>query len=234
MSRHHANSGNDSLLIPYHVARGDDLLQDQAFSHDAIMRGLNMMAEKYNVGTLAYSPILRERFKEIYERRYATDDGPDQFQLPNYAPYVDDELANMYGLDTEEQSGGGTIVGDKESFGEAIDRMLDAAARETSEDAPGLSQMMDHYKNEEWARYGVANEVPYAHADPDVTLFRNPGGGWSAFDRPAATSDRANVIDMYQGVPDYTFPTPHSGWSIDREGGYWDNLEDRDEVATGF
>lgn len=225
---------NDSRMIPYHAARGDELLQDQVFSHDALLRGLQIMAEKYGVGDLAYTPEMKEHFQEIYERRYYTDDGEDQFQMPNYAPYVDEDLANFYGLDTQNQGGGGRIVGERETFTEAVDRLLDEAAREAADSAPGLRNMMHHYDVEEWARYGVAEEKPYVHYDADVTLFRNEDGGWSTMDRPASTSDRSNVINMYDAVPDYTFPTPHPGWTIDRPGGYYDSLDDRDEVATGF
>lgn len=225
---------NDSRLIPYHVARGDDLLQDQIFSDASILRGLDILAEKYGAGQLAYSPEIRERYREILERRYEVDDGPDQFQLPNYAPFVDTELANFHGLDTENMSGGGMVVGRKETFDESVSRILDATARETSDDIPGLAQMMAWYETEKWARYGIANEVPYVHEDPDATLLRNPGGGWGTLDLPASTSDHVNVIDMYDAVPDYTFPTPHPGWSVDRPGAFWDSLEDRDDVATGF
>lgn len=227
-------SGQDGYSIAYKAARGDELLQDYAFTHESIQRGLDILATKYGVGQLAYSPEVIERFKEVYERRYTTNDGPDQFQMPNFAPYVDSEIATFYGLDTSDQGQGGKIMDRKETFAETIDRLLDESARETLDDIPGLQQMMHHYETETWARHGVADESPFAHENPDATLFRNPQGGWSTIDRPAATSDRSNVIDMYDAVPNYTFPTPHPGWTVDRPGAFWDTLPSRDDVASGW
>lgn len=229
-----SNAGQDGYSIAYHAARGDELLQDTAFTHESIQRGLDILATKYGAGQLAYTPEVVEQFKEIYGRRYAVNDGPDQFQMPNYAPYVDKDIATFYGLDTSTEGHGGRIMQSKETFADTVGRILDESARETLEYLPGLQQMMDHYETETWARHGVADESPFAHENPDVTLFRNPAGGWSTIDRPAATSDKSNVIDMYNAVPNYTHPTPHPGWTVDRPGAFYDSLPNRDDVASGW
>lgn len=221
----------DSRLLPYHVARGDALLQDKVFSHETVKRGLDILSSKYGGGKLAYTPEMSERFQTVLQRRYATNDGWDQFQMPNYAPYVDPELASFYGCETSQKE---NIMVRKETFDEITERLIEDTAREISDELPGLQQMMDWYYNEEWARYGVAEEVPYAHKDPDSTLFRNPSRGWSTMDRPAATSDRSNVIDMYDAVPDYTFATPHEGWLVDRRGRYWDQQAKKNPNPLGF
>lgn len=230
-SRFHASAGMDSHLIPYHVARGDELLQDKVFSHETIKKGLDILATDHGAGKLAYTPEMSERFQTVLQRRYATNDGWDQFQMPNYAPYVDQSVAAFYGCDTSMKE---NIMARKETFDEVVERLIADTAREISDELPGLAQMMDHYYNEEYARYGVAEEKPYSHIDPDKTLFRNPGGGWSTIDRAVATSDRSNVIDMYGAVPDYTFATPHEGWLVDRRGRFWDQQAKKNPNALGF
>jgi hypothetical protein len=63
--------------------------------------------------------------------------------------------------------------------------------------------------------------APYE--DPALAAV-NRGGGWAAVDRPAATSEKSNVINLYEAVPDYVFPQPHPGWDVDRPGGFWSSL----------
>jgi hypothetical protein len=213
------------------VARGDELLQDKVFSHETIRKGLDILSSKYGGGQLAYTPEMSQRFQTVLERRYATTEGPERFEMPNYAPYTDPNLASFYGCDTSDTT---NITTRKETFDEVVERIVEESAREISEELPGLAQMMDHYYNEAWARYGVANEQPFAHIDPDKTLFRNPGGGWSTMDRPASTADRSNVIDMYEAVPDYTFAQPHEGWLVDRKGRFWDQQEKANPDPLGF
>jgi hypothetical protein len=230
-SRFHASAGMDSHLIPYHKARGDDLLQDKVFAHETVKKGLDILANDFGAGNLAYTPEMSERFQTVLQRRYATNDGWDQFQMPNYAPYVDEDLAAFYGCDTSMKE---NIMARKETFDEITERLIHDTAREISNELPGLSQMMGHYNNEVWARYGVTDEKPYVHEDPDVTLFRNPDHGWSTIDRPASTSDRSNVVDMYGAVPDYTFATPHEGWLVDRRGRFWDQQQKKNPNPLGF
>lgn len=209
----------DASSIPYRVARGDELLQDVIISQETIRAGLDMLAQ--HGGDLAYTPEMSHRFEEVLQRRFETNDGWDQFQMPNSAPYDNPEMAAFYGCDTSDQS---NIMKRKETFQETKERLLKETVEEIESEMAGLSQMMGHFSREGWARHGVANETPYSHADLDTSLLRNPDKGWSALDRPAATSDKSNVIDMYDAVPDHTFATPHEGWLVDRNDGFWDTL----------
>ena len=68
INNEHEFPTNDSRLIPYHVARGDKLLQNSAFSQETQRRGLEMLS-KYG-GELAYTPEMVHRFQEVFERRY--------------------------------------------------------------------------------------------------------------------------------------------------------------------
>jgi hypothetical protein len=226
----------ESAGIAYRVAVGDELLQDTLFAPATIRRGLDMLAAharggRATGGDLAYTPEMVHRFEEVLQRRYDASDGPEVFEMPNYAPFVDTGMAAFYGCHTTETSMVRTRM---ENYEEATERLLRETAREVESEMAGLAQMMDHYRAEEWARYGIAEEAPFSHADPDNTLLRNPGGGWCTMDRPAATSDKGTVIDMYDAVPDHTYATPHEGWLVDRRGAFWDELPAGGPPATGF
>lgn len=221
-------SSADAHLIPYHVSRGDALLQDEITKPETIRRGLDMLAEKG--GDLAYTPEMLHRFETVLMRRFETHDGGDNFQMPHYGVYDDPEMAAFYGCDTSKID---NIRSEKETFKEVVDRLLFETVREIESEMAGLSQMMQHYRNEEWARYGVAAEAPYSHVDPDVTLFRNPSHGWSTMDRPAATSQKSNVIDLYEAQGEHIFATPHEGWEVDKRGMFYDR-EGGGETAYGF
>jgi hypothetical protein len=157
----------------------------------------------------------------VLQQRYESDIGNDIFIPPNYAVYEDPKIAAFYGVDTSQTD---NIQSRFETFDEQKDRLVKETVREVEVEIPGLAQMMNHYRTEDWARHGIQDEAPYIHADPDITLFRNPGRGWCSMDRPIATSEKSNVIDMYEGQPEYTFPTPHPGWEVDVRGGYWNSL----------
>ena len=135
--------------------------------------------------------------------------------------YDDPQIAAFYGVDTTETA---NLQTRPETFEEAKDRLVRETARELEDEIPGLAQMMEHYRTEDWARYGIAEEAPYMHPDPDITLFRNPSRSWCTMDRPVATSQKRNVIDMYEGQPEYVFPRTHPGWEVDRRNGYWNSL----------
>jgi hypothetical protein len=227
----HSFKTDDSRLIPYHVARGDKLLQNEVFKPETIRKGLELLS-KYG-GDLAYTPEMVHRFEEVLERRYNTNDGWDNFGMPNgFGVYENPDMASFYGANTSDTS---KILTKEETFQETVDRLVKDTVREINTEMAGLSQQMNHYYNESWARYGIVPEVPFSHEDPDVTLFRNPSHGWSSISIPASTSEKSNVIDMYQGVPEYTFPTPHPGFEVDRRGAFYDRQEpDKNGVAYGF
>jgi hypothetical protein len=212
-------TSRDSASIPYNWQRSDALLQDKILHPDTVRECMARLAEKG--GDLAYTPEMQARISTELQQRYESDIGNDIFVLPNYAPYEDPELAAFYGIDTTMTS---NIQTRKETFSEQKNRIVEEVCRQLEVELPGLAQMMDHYRREGWARYGVADEAPFMHSDPDITLFRNPQRGWSSMDVAVATSNKGNVIDMYEGQPEYTFPTPHPGWEIDVPGGYWDSL----------
>lgn len=232
MNKPRSDAGWDSRALVYKVARGDELLQDKVFSHETIRRGLDKLANEHGAGQLAYTPEMTEKFETILQRRYASDLGDEIYQMPNYAPYEDPDLAAFYGCNTSDYD---NIPARKETFDETTERLIAASARELAEEIPGLQQVMNMFAKEEWARYGIANEVPYAHVDPDQTLFRNyDNNPWSAMDLPAATADRQNVLDMYSVQPEWTFPVQHDGWLIDRKNGYYDQLDPGNKPAYGF
>ena len=114
------DAGSDSHLIVYHKARGDDLLQDKVFALETTKKGLDILATEYGAGELAYTPEISERFQTVLQRRYAVNDGWDQFQMPNYAPYVDDEVAAFYGCDTSMKK---NIMARKETQDEIVARL---------------------------------------------------------------------------------------------------------------
>lgn len=220
----------DAALIPYHVARGDELLQNRITDPSTIRRGLDMLSQ-YG-GDLAYTPEMLARFQTVFMRRFETNQGRETFDMPNgYAVYEDPEMAAFYGVNTSDTA---SIRDRKETFDEIVDRLLVESVNELESEMAGLAQMMQHYNNEEWARYGVASEAPYSHVDPDVTLFRNPDHGWSTMAIAAATSEKSNVMDLYEVSPDNVFPTPHPGWEVDRRGHFYNGLDNDDDVAYGF
>ena len=209
---------NGSLL--YRIARGDDVEQNTMTSPETMimcMRGLS----KYS-GDLAYSPEIQQRIQEVLERRFEADMGNDIFSPPNYATYDDPELAAFYGANT---SYTGNMQTRKENFEEQRARLVNETVREIEPELSGLVQQMQHYAREDWARHGIADEEIYVHTDPDTTLLRNPGKGWCSLDNPVSTSSKANVIELYEAVPDFTFPMPHSGWDTDRRDGMWSSLK---------
>ena len=212
-------TSRDSQAIPYHWQRSDALLQDKILHPDTIRQCMALLSKKG--GDLAYTPEMQARIGTVLQQRYESDIGNDIFVPPNYAPYEDPALAAFYGIDTTETS---NLQTRKETFEEQKNRLVEEVCRQLEVELPGLAQMMDHYQREGWARHGVADEAPFIHSDPDITLFRNPDRGWSAMDIGISTSNKSNVIDLYEGQPEYTFPTPHPGWEIDVPGGYWNSL----------
>ena len=218
----------------YRIARGDDLLQDRVFAPAAIKRGLEYLAE-YGIeggfAELAFSPEMLHRFEEVLQRRYETTDGPEIFEMPNTAPYDDAAVARFYGCDTGDAS---MIRSRRETFDEATTRLLRETAQELAPEMLALQTNMAWFEKESWARYGPYDPTPIVHADPDVTLLRNPEGGWGTIDLPQATSQKTNVIEYSDGIPNYVFATPHEGWLVDRENGFWDGLATDDKPARGF
>lgn len=214
---------NDSRLIPYQVSRGDQLLQDQVFAPESIRRGLKMLELDFGAGKLAFTPEMVHEFETVLQRRYETDDGSYVFETPNFSVYEDPEIAAFYGVDSGTYNN--FLRTEKESFQEATERLLRATAKEVADNIPGLVQLHENFNNESWARYGVAEEVPYCHADPDVTLFRNPSReAWNSMARPAATSQKTNTIDLTEAVGFNIYAQPNEGWQVDQRGGFYDKL----------
>lgn len=213
-------SSRDAALIPYHVARGDELLQDRITDPATIRRGLDMLS-RYG-GNLAYSPEMVARFQEVFMRRFETDEGSEIYEMPNgYAVYEDPHLAAFHGADTSDRA---SLRTQKETFDEAVDRLLEETVRELAPEFAGLAQNLNDFENEQWARHGVSDEAPFVHYAPDSTIFRNPTGGWCPIDVAVSTSEKSNVINMYEGATDYVFPLVHPAWEVDREGGFYSNL----------
>ena len=200
-------------------ARGDDLAHDIILHPDTVRDCLKELSKV--CGNLAFTPEIQHRCAEVLQTKFDTDIGNDIFVPPNYAPYDDPKLAAFYGIDTSQTD---NLQTRKESTEEQRKRLVREVVREVEVELPGLAQMMNHFSNEEWARHGVANEAPYMHSNPDVTLLRNPGGGWNGLDNPISTSDKGNVINMYEGQPEYTFPRQHPGWETDKRNGYFSRL----------
>lgn len=212
-------TSRDAPLIPYHYARSDALIQDKILHPETVRQAMKELSAV--AGNLAYTPEMQARIMAVLERRFETDMGNDVFVPPNYGIYADPALAAFYGVDTSETSNLQTRI---ETFEEAKNRLVKETVRELESEVPGLAQMMEHYRREDWARYGVAEEAPYMHSDPDITLLRNPSRNWCTLDRPIATSQKRNVVDLLEGMPEFTFPRSHPGWDVDRRGGYWDTL----------
>ncbi len=212
-------TSEDARQIPFHWQRSDSLVQNTVLHPDTVRACMEKLAMKG--GSLAFTPEMQARLETVLQQRFESDKGNDMFEMPNYGPYEDQELAAFYGVDTTETN---NIQTRKETFKERRDRLIKETVREVEVELPGLAQMMEHFRREDWARHGVADEAPFFHSDPDITLLRNPGRGWNTLDRPISTSDKSNVIDMFEGEPEYTFPTPHPGWDIDRRGGYFNSL----------
>ncbi len=225
---HRINPESQNIAVAY--ARGDTLLQDLIFRPEVIKKGLDMLS-KYG-GELAYTPEMSQRFQTILERRYNTNQGPEQFQMPNYAPYVDKELAAFYGCYTDNDR---NIQTRKESFEEQIERLVGESVRELEPELAGLAQNMQNFRNEEWGRYGIVNEVPYSHVDPNTTLLRNYNNDpWTTLDNPASTTNKSNVIDLYEGEPDYTYATPHEAWLVDQKDRFFDQQDPGGKPPLGF
>jgi hypothetical protein len=212
-------TSRDAAEIPYLVTRGDDLIQNKILTPDTVREIMDRLA--YVGGDLAYTPEMQAKIMEVLTMRYETNMGNDLFMLPNYAPYEDPEIAAFYGVDTTQTN---NIQTRKETFQEQKDRIINETVREVEVEFSGLQQMMEHFRREDWARHGVADESPYIHSDPDITLLRNPSRGWCPLDLPISTSDHSNVIDLTEGEPEFTFPTPHPGWDVDRPHGFWNSL----------
>jgi hypothetical protein len=212
-------TSRDAALIPYHWERGDALIQDKVLHPETVREVMATLAPVG--GNLVYTPEMQARIMTVLQRRFETDIGNDIFVPPNYAPYEDPQLAAFYGIDTSETN---NIQTREETFEEQKKRLVKETARELETELPGLAEMMEHYREEDWARHGIADETIYMHSDPDITLFRNPGRGWCTIDRPVATSQKRNVIDMTEGQPEFVFPRTHPAWEVDRKYGYWDSL----------
>ena len=173
-------------------------------------------------GDLAYTPEVQHRVMTILQRKFEEDLGGDIFALPNYAPYDDQQMANFYGIDTSKTE---NLQSRKETYDEQRARLVQETVAEFEPEMAGLATTMQQYRLEDWARHGVADENIYTHTNPDATLLRNYKGGWSSLDVPISTSEKSNVVDMYQATPEYTFPRRHPGWEVDRRGGLWNSLK---------
>ncbi len=218
-SRNDRNKARETEGFSYRVAAGDVLVQDVLFRPETIKRGLDMLYHM-GAGDLAYTPDMTHKFEEILERRYNSDDGGNTFEMPNYAPYTDGNLAKFYGLNTSLMN----FRTERETLEQTVDRLLYDSAREASVELPGLVQQMNWYATETWPRVGVTEENFFVQPDSDTTMFRNPSKGWATIDRPISTAERSNVIQMYAGpgeapvgghVVENLYPTPHPGWLVD-------------------
>lgn len=214
MSHYHANAGRLNDGLTYRVARGDPILSDLLFSKETLQEGLQKLADTPGVGAIAYSPDVTELFNNILERRYAVNDGDDKFQMPHYGIYEDDSMAAFYGVDTSDRS---NINTEYEEFGDIKDRLIRETIHEILPEIEGIKAQMALYEIESWARHGTADEMPYVHKDVDVTLLRNFDHGWSALDRPTATNDKHNTINMYDVQPEYVQQIPHQAWLVDED-----------------
>lgn len=196
---------------------GDERIQDKILSPETIRMVLDGLAQY--AGDLAYTPEMEARAGEMLEQKFETDIGNDAFYAPNYAPYVDPNMAAFYGI-----KGMGDVPSRKETFQEQQERLVKECVRALEPELAGLARMHQHFANESWARHGIANEALFVHDDPDVTLFRNPEKKWSSIDIAVSTSDKSNVVNLYESVPDYVFPVQHPAWMVDKPNGYWSQL----------
>lgn len=210
----------DTQGIAQRVARGDDLSQDKILTPETFRMCMDALSTY--VGDLAYSPEIEQKVQEVLQRRFADDQGNDVFNPPNFAPYDDPELAAFYGIDTSQVNNLQTRM---ENFEEQRNRLVRETVREIEPELKGIWMQMEQFRMESWARHGVADESPFVHTNPDVTLFRNYGKGWGAVDNPVSTSNKSNVLNLLEAEPEYTHPTPHPGWEVDRRGGVWNSLE---------
>jgi hypothetical protein len=223
--RNDRNRPREADAMSYRVGAGDVLIQDILFRPETIRRGLDILAQR-GAGELAYTPEMVHKFEEILERRYNDDDGGNTFEMPNYAPYEDPNLAMFYGANTSVRN----FRTAKETLEQTVNRLLLESANEASIELPGLVQQMNWYAVETWPRVGVTEENFFVQPDSDTTIFRNPDHGWSTIDRPISTADRSNVIQMYAGpgeqavgghVVENLYPTPHPGWLVDTRNPFW-------------
>lgn len=209
----------DNGALTYHASRGDDLLQNTVLSPETQRECMDALS-RYG-GELAYTPEVQQMIQEVLTRRYEEDMGNDVFVPPNYGVYDDPEMAAFYGVDTSQIS---NLQTRKENFDEQRARIVGETVREIEPELAGLAQQMEHYRVESWARHGVADEEIFVHQNPNETLFRNPGGGWCPIDTPISTSEKSNVINLYEGQPEFTFPMPHPGWATDVPNNMWSSL----------
>jgi hypothetical protein len=224
----------ESALLVYNKARGDDNLQDSLFRPESIREGLDLLA-RYPYGHLAKTPEMVHRFEEVLERRYNSTDGPYIFETPNYATLENRELAAFYGVQPSSVPSD-TIRTGMETIPESRHRLLAETARELAPELVALAQTSFWFERESWARFGPYRDQTYTHADPDKTLFRNLGGlENTTMDIGISTSEKRDIIDGYQAVPDYTFAVPHEGWQVDARSGYWSDLPvSANTKANGF
>lgn len=212
-------NGRHTVGNDYRVARGDELEQDKIL-HPATVR-MCMDGLAAYAGALAYTPAVQQLVEETLTRRFEEDIGSDIFVPPNYGVYEEPEMAAFYGVDTSMIS---NIQTRKENYAEQQARLVRETVMEVEPELRGLAMQMEQYRLEDWARHGTTDENIYVHQNPDVTLFRNYTGGRAAIDLPIATSEKSNVVELYQGQPEYTFPQPHPGWEVDRLDGVWARL----------
>ena len=185
--------GRDNRSFTQRITRGDDLEQDKILSPETIRMCMDQLAA-YS-GDLAYTPEIEEKVMNVLTHRYEEDIGPDVFVPPNYAPYDDENLAAFYGIETSQVQ---NLQTRKENYSEQRDRLVKEVVREVEPELKGLWIQMEQFRMEDWARHGVADEDAYTHVNPDVTLFRNyKGSQWSTMDRPIATSEKTNILDLY-------------------------------------
>lgn len=209
----------NNVGLPYRVAQGDDLAQDTVLTPATVrmcMDGLAKFAPK-----LAYTPEIQQRCEEALERKFDEDMGGDAFVPPNYAVYDDPNLAAFYGVQVGLTS---NLQTRKETFEEQRARLVQEVVREVEPELRGLWMNMEQFRREDWARHGVADEKIYTHVDPNQTLFRNYDNEWGPIDRPIATGDKFNIIDLFEAEPEFTFPQPHPGWEVDRPKGLWSSF----------
>lgn len=209
----------DAAGRTYRATVGDELFEDYFYAPETVRKCQDALARVS--GNLAYTPAIEEKILQVLERRVNTDIGNDVFVPPHYGPYEEPEMAAFYGIDTTMTD---NLQTRKETHREQRDRIVAETIREVEIEMTGLAQQMELFRREDWPRHGVYDERPYFHADPDITLLRNPERGWSTLDRPVATSDKTNVIDLYEAQPEFVFPTPHPAWEVDRAGGFYYRL----------
>lgn len=208
-----------SRLRALRYARGEDRVEDEILGPATIAQVLRRLSAQ--VGGLADSPEIRARASEVLQSRFDSDEGGDITNMPHYGILEDDDLAAFHGVDVSRVESGQRI---HETVADRKDRLVSETVAILEVELPGLVQMQNHFENESWARYGAATERPLVHSNADMTLFRNPGGGWATVDRPIATADKTNTINLYDAQPAFTHPRQHPAWLVDEDGGYFDQL----------